>query len=65
MTSVAAHPHTLHVVRREGLHWILVSRSSDSSRVIKAAEKLFMAAQMDLEAIGAQIPAPEVNTGET
>ncbi len=65
MTSVAAHPHTLHVVRREGLHWVIVSRSSDASRVIRAAEKLFMAAQMDLEAIGAQIPAPEVNPGRT
>ncbi|HLB67190.1 MAG TPA: hypothetical protein VJN63_01745 [Thermoplasmata archaeon] len=65
MTSLAARPYTLHVVRREGLHWVIVSRSSDASRVIKAAEKLFMAAQMDLEVIGAQIPAPEVNTGET
>ena len=58
MTSLAAHPFTLHVVRREGLHWVIVSRSPDASRVIKAAEKLFMAAEMDLEAIGAQIPAP-------
>jgi len=50
MDFIEAPPHKLHFVHREGLHWILVSRSSDPSRVLRSAEGIFAQAERDLGA---------------
>jgi hypothetical protein len=45
--AIPADPHTLHVVRRNEGEWILVSRSTDAARVLKAAERVFASAEKD------------------
>jgi hypothetical protein len=47
MDTIAAKPHTLHVVRRDEGEWILVSRNKDVARVVKAAEPVFATAGKD------------------
>jgi hypothetical protein len=47
MDTITAKPHTLHVVRRDEGEWILVSRSKDVARVVKAAERVFATAGKD------------------
>ena len=45
--KIPADPHTLHLVHRKEGEWVLVSRSTDAARVVKAAEPLFASASKD------------------
>ena len=45
--TISAEPHTLHLVHRKEGEWVLVSRSADPARVVKAAEPLFASASKD------------------
>ena len=45
--AIFADPHTLHLVRRNEGEWVLVSRSTDAARVMKAAGPLFASASKD------------------